>query len=220
MHHHWPKLSFFVKTQWFGDVWKVWNDFDAIWWLYKPTKIPLRRSLKAIEVKSCILWKRTKMCGGSSKLSFFRYKDQFSQVRKVSSDFVRIFQFSKFRHKKECGKYLEPQLKHCNLCSVHHHWTKLSFFVKTQWFGDVWKVWNDFDAIWWLSKPTKIALRRSLKAIEVKPCIPWKRTKMCGGLSKLSFFRYEDQFGEVRKVSSDFVRIFQFPKFRHKKRMW
>ena len=44
-----------------------------------------------------------------------------------------------------------------------------------------------------------------------------RKTKMCGGYSKLSFFKYEDQFGHVRKVSSDFVRIFQFPKFSTQK---
>ena len=59
--------------------------------------------------------------------------------------------------------------------------------------------------------------KRSFKAIEVKSCRLHEKTKMCGGYSKLSFFKYEDQFGHVRKVSSDFVRIFQFPKFSTQK---
>ena len=63
----------------------------------------------------------TKMCGGYSKLSFFKYEDQFGHVRKVSSDFVRYFQFPKFRHIKEYAKNLEPQVNLCNMCSVHYH---------------------------------------------------------------------------------------------------
>ena len=65
---------------------------------------------------------KTKMCGGGySKLSFFKYEDQFGHVRKVSSDFLRYFQFPKFRHIKEYAKKLEPQVNPCNMCSVHHH---------------------------------------------------------------------------------------------------
>ena len=74
------------------------------------TKIPLKRSLKAIEVKSCRLHKKTKMCGGYSKLSFFKYEDQFGHVRKVSSDFVRYFQFPKFSTQK---KVCEGCVKRC-----------------------------------------------------------------------------------------------------------
>ena len=43
---------------------------------------------------------------------------------------------------------LDVQGWSANLSLVHHAWPKLSFLIKSQWFGDVWKVSSDFD-LWW-----------------------------------------------------------------------
>ena len=71
VNQQWPKLSYFIKTQWFDGVWKVSNDSDSIWWFCGWRQLIQRRLLKAIKVKSWRLWIRTIMIGGYSKLSFF-----------------------------------------------------------------------------------------------------------------------------------------------------
>ena len=43
---------------------------------------------------------------------------------------------------------LDLQAWSTNLSLVHHAWPKLSFLIKSQRFGDVWKVSSDFDLIW------------------------------------------------------------------------
>ena len=48
VNHKWPKLSFIIKRQRFGDAWKVSNDVHSIWWIAKSTKLPQTRPLKAI----------------------------------------------------------------------------------------------------------------------------------------------------------------------------
>ena len=73
--------------------------------------------------------------------------------------------FQKISHKKESGKMFEPQVNSKDLSLVYHQWPKLTFFIKTQCIGDVWKVSNDFDALWWYVKWTKIPQRKPLKPI-------------------------------------------------------
>ena len=51
---------------------------------------------------------------------------------------------------------LDVQAWSTNLSPVHYAWPKFSFLIKSQWFGDVWKVSSDFDLIWWAGKSTKI----------------------------------------------------------------
>ena len=48
VNQQWPKLSYFIKTQWFDGVWKVSNDSDSIWWLCGWRQLIQTRPLKAI----------------------------------------------------------------------------------------------------------------------------------------------------------------------------
>ena len=48
VNQQWPKLSYFIKTQWFDGVWKVSNDSDCIWWLSGWRQLIQTRPLKAI----------------------------------------------------------------------------------------------------------------------------------------------------------------------------
>ena len=82
------------------------------------------------------------------------------------------------------------------------------------------KVSNDIDALWWLCQWTNIAKRRPLKAIWLKSWRLCQSTKMCAGKSKLGFFKNEDYFGQLCKVSSDFVKIFKLSKFQAEKKKW
>ena len=78
---------------------------------------------------------------------------------------------------------------------------------------------NHYDAMWSLSKSTKIAQTRSLKAIQVKSSRHCKSTKMYAGQFKLSFIGNKDRLDDFGKVSSDFVTILNFPKLRHIKKV-
>ena len=55
---------------------------------------------------------------------------------------------------------LDVQAWSTNLSLVHHAWPKLSFLLKSQWFGDVWKVSSDSDLIWWAGESTKISITK------------------------------------------------------------
>ena len=165
VNHQWSKLSFFIKGYWFGDVWKVSNYCDAIWWLSESTKLLQRRSLKAISGKCWRLCKHTRMIGVQSKLICFlkqRLIRSFIQSFKQFRDNVQTSKV--LAHKRRWYK-LEPGFKFKNLSLVNQQWRKLSFFIKGWWFGDVWKVSNDCDVISQLSEPTKLLQKRSLIAI-------------------------------------------------------
>ena len=43
---------------------------------------------------------------------------------------------------------LEPHVNYKNLYPVYRKWPKNVFLIKSQWLGDMYKVWTDFDGIW------------------------------------------------------------------------
>ena len=90
VNQQWAKLSYFIKTQWFDGVWKVSKHSDAMMTFRVKTQLIQRRPLKAIQVKSWKLWKRTGMIGGYSKLSFLTTNTESvicGKFQAISSDF-------------------------------------------------------------------------------------------------------------------------------------
>ena len=87
------KLSFLIKRHCFGDVCKISSDLDAIWWVAKWTKIPQRKTLKGIKVKSGKLQESTNMNVEYSKPSFFINDDWFDHFCQVSTNFGRLCKF-------------------------------------------------------------------------------------------------------------------------------
>ena len=69
----------------------------------------------------------------------------FAKFHELSKKFEN---FQKLRETKESGKMLDVQGWSTNLSPVYHVWPKLSFLIKSKWFGYVWKVSSDFDLIW------------------------------------------------------------------------
>ena len=47
VNQQWPKLSYFIKTQWFDGVWKVSNDSDSIWWLSGWRQLNIDKALES-----------------------------------------------------------------------------------------------------------------------------------------------------------------------------
>ena len=97
VNHDWLKLSFLLKRHCFGDVWKISSDLDAIWWVTKWTNIPQRKTLKGIKVKCRRMEKSTNMGVEHSKLSFFINNDWRGHFCKVSTNFGRLWKFSKIQ---------------------------------------------------------------------------------------------------------------------------
>ena len=77
----------------------------------------------------------------------------FAKFEPILEEFAN---FQKFRQIKQTSKMLEPQLNYKNMSQVNHNWLKLSFLIKTQSFGDEWKISSGLDAIRWVAKWTNI----------------------------------------------------------------
>ena len=73
----------------------------------------------------------------------------FAKFQPILEEFAN---FQEFRQMKESGKMLEPQVNYSNRYRVNHEWLKLSFLIKRDCFGDVWKISSDVDAIWSVTK--------------------------------------------------------------------
>ena len=122
--------------------------------------------------------------------------------------------FQKFRLMKESGKMSEPQVNYSNMSQVSHACLKLSFLMKRHWFGDVWKISSDLDAIWWVTKWRSTPQRKTLKSIKVKSGRLQESTNMNVEYSTLSFFINDDWFNHFCKVWTNFGRVCKLSKIQ------
>ena len=165
VNQQWAKLSYFIKTQWFDGVWKVWNDSDSIWWLSgwrqliqtRPLKANISEILETLDKDYHDWW--------LLQTKFFNNEYWVGHLWKVSRDFFRYLKLSEIVAETRNYFILKPQVNCRNISAVNQQWAKLSYFIKTQWFDGVWKVSNDSDSIWWLSGWRQLIQRRLLKAI-------------------------------------------------------
>ena len=128
LYYEQTKLSFLIKRECFGDVFKVSSDFDALWSVAKSPKIP--------------------HIDGNPKYVFFSTVTESVISAKFQEISCRFAKFQKFRPIKERGKMLEAQVNCENHSALYHEQTKLSLLIKRECFGDVCKVSSDFDALW------------------------------------------------------------------------
>ena len=122
--------------------------------------------------------------------------------------------FQKLRLMKESGKMSEPQVNYSNMSQVSHACLKLSFLMKRHWFGDVWKISSDLDAIWWVTKWRRTPQRKTLKSIKVKSGRLQESTNMNVEYSTLSFFINDDWFNHFCKVWTNFGRVCKLSKIQ------